>query len=45
MKRKGRAHHIYVLDPGNDPAITVDSGEALVVETWDAFEGVRDPDV
>ena len=45
MKRIGREHHIYVLDPGNDPAITVDSGEELVVETWDAFEGVRDPDV
>ncbi|HIN70956.1 MAG TPA: hypothetical protein EYM98_00085, partial [Dehalococcoidia bacterium] len=41
----GREHHIYVLDPGNDPAITVDSGEELMVETWDAFEGVRDPDV
>lgn len=45
MKRIGREHHIYVLDPGNDPAITVDSGEELMVETWDAFEGVRDPDV
>ena len=45
MKRIGREHHIYVLDPGNDPAITVDSGEEMVVETWDAFEGVRDPDV
>ena len=45
MKRIGREHHIYVLDPGNDPAITVDSGEEVMVETWDAFEGVRDPDV
>ena len=45
MNRIGRKHHIYVLDPGNDPAITVDSGEELMVETWDAFEGVRDPDV
>ena len=45
MKRIGRENHIYVLDPGNDPAITVDSGEELMVETWDAFEGVRDPDV
>ena len=45
MKRIGREHHIYVLDLGNDPAITVDSGEELMVETWDAFEGVRDPDV
>jgi len=28
MKRIGREHHIYVLDPGNDPAITVDSGKS-----------------
>ena len=25
------------------PAITIDSGEDLLVETWDAFEGIRDP--
>jgi amidase len=45
MKRLGREHHIYVLDPNATPAITVDSGEELMVETWDAFEGVRDPEV
>lgn len=45
MKRLGREHHIYVLDPKAAPAITIDSGEELLVETWDAFEGVRDPAV
>lgn len=43
MKRLTREHRIYVLDPDNPPAISVDSGEELMVETWDAFEGVRDP--
>ena len=43
MKRLTRDHKIYVLDPANPPAITIDSGEELVVETWDAFEGIRDP--
>lgn len=45
MKRLGREHHIYVLDPANEPAMNVESGEELMVETWDAFEGVRDPAV
>jgi amidase len=45
MKRLGREHHIYVLEPNATPAITIDSGEELMVETWDAFEGVRDPAV
>ena len=43
MKKLGRQHRIYVLDPDNHPAIAVDSGEELLVETWDAFEGLRDP--
>ena len=43
MKRLGREHHIYVLDAKASPAITIDSGEELMVETWDAFEGIRDP--
>src|SRR5439155_14126453 len=43
MQRLSRDHHIYVLDPAATPAITIDSGEELIVETWDAFEGVRDP--
>ena len=45
MKRLSRDHHIYVLDPEAEPAISIDSGEELLVETWDAFEGVRDPAV
>ncbi len=42
MKKLSRENRIYVLEPGNPPAITIDSGEELMVETWDAFEGVRD---
>ena len=45
MKTLDREHHIYVLEPGATPAITIDSGDELMVETWDAFEGVRDPEV
>src|SRR5688572_19742624 len=43
MKRLERQHHIYVLDPKAEPSIRIDSGEELIVETWDAFEGERDP--
>ena len=43
MKRLSRDQHIYFLDPQGEPAITIDSGEELMVETWDAFEGLRDP--
>ena len=43
MKRISREQRIYVLDPQGEPAITIDSGEELMVETWDAFEGIRDP--
>ena len=43
MKQLSREHHIYSLEPGSEPAITIDSGEELIVETWDAFEGERDP--
>ena len=45
MKRLSRDHHVYVLDPAAKPAMTINSGEELLVETWDAFEGVRDPGV
>ena len=45
MKQLSREQHIFVLDPENEPAITIDSGEELMVETWDAFEGSRDPNV
>ena len=43
MKRLSRDQHIYFLDPQGEPAITIDSREELMVETWDAFEGLRDP--
>ncbi len=43
MELLSREHRIYVLDPSNQPAITIDSGDDLMVETWDAFEGERDP--
>jgi len=43
MKHLGREHHIYILEPQAVPAITIDSGEELIVETWDAFMGERDP--
>ena len=43
MKHIGREHHVYILEPESVPAITIDSGEDLMVETWDAFMGERDP--
>jgi len=43
MRQLSREHHIYALEPHSVPAITIDSGEELMVETWDAFEGERDP--
>lgn len=42
MQRLSRDHHVYFLDPAAAPAITVESGDELEVETWDAFEGLRD---
>ena len=45
MKTLSREQRIYLLDPLGKPAITIDSGEELMVETWDAFEGIRDPEV
>ena len=45
MKSVSRDHRIYVLHPENEPAITIDSGDDLMVETWDAFEGIREPGV
>ena len=44
MKRLSRDHILYYLDPETPPAITINSGEELLVETWDAFEGIRDPE-
>lgn len=43
MKSISRDHRIYVLHPENEPAVTIDSGDDLMVETWDAFEGIREP--
>ena len=43
MKHLSRENRIYFLDPQSEPAITIDSGEELMVETWDAFEGLREP--
>ncbi len=43
MKRLSRDKHIYFLEPEGEAAITIDSGEELIVETWDAFAGLRDP--
>jgi amidase len=40
MKRLGRDKFTIVLDPKLQPAITIASGEELVVETWDAYMGV-----
>ena len=45
MKTLSRGMRVDVLDPQAKPAITIDAGEELMVETWDAFEGIRDPDV
>ena len=41
MKRLTKDKHIYFLDPKNPAAIKIESGEELIVETWDAFEGSR----
>ena len=40
MKRLSREQYTTVLDPSLPAAITIASGEALVVETWDAYKGV-----
>jgi amidase len=45
MRKLGRENLIYFLEPDSPPAITIDSGEELMVETWDAFEGIRDPEI
>jgi len=45
MKQISRENHIYMLEPEASPSIVIDSGDDLMVETWDAFEGERDPAV
>jgi hypothetical protein len=42
-RRPSRITSRLVLDPKAESAITIDSGEELMVETWDALEGERDP--
>jgi amidase len=39
VRRLTRDHFTTVLDPARPPAITLASGESLVVETWDAYKG------
>src|SRR2546425_3741014 len=40
MQRLSRDQYTTVLDPTLPPAVTIASGEELVVETWDAYKGV-----
>jgi amidase len=40
MQRLSRDKYVTVLHPTLSPAITIASGEELVVETWDAYKGV-----
>jgi amidase len=40
MQRLSRDKYTTVLDPKLSPAITIASGEELLVETWDAYMGV-----
>jgi amidase len=42
LQRVSRETRIYTLDPDNRPAAIIRSGDEMMVETWDAFEGVRD---
>ena len=39
MKYLSKEHYTTVLDPRLKPAVTIGSGEELVVQTWDAFMG------
>ena len=40
MQRLSRDHYTTVLDPSLAPALTIASGEEVLVETWDAYKGV-----
>jgi len=44
IKKITHADRIYTLDPQKKPAIYIDSGEELWVDTIDAFEGIREPE-
>ena len=39
MRKLSRDHHIYDLGPHEPPAYEIHLGEAVIVETWDAFAG------
>ena len=39
MKRLTKDQFINTLDPTTEPRLRVESGEEIVVETWDAFMG------
>lgn len=39
MKRISKKNHIHKMSQANEPCIKVESGERLIVETWDALEG------
>jgi len=39
MKRLAKDQYINTLDPRTEPRLRVESGEEIVVETWDAFMG------
>ena len=43
MKSISPGHRIDVLHSENKPTVAIDSGNDLMVETWDAFEGIREP--
>lgn len=45
MKRLNRDMHVFTLEPNVKAAIAVTSGEELIVETWDAFHGQRNPEI
>ena len=45
MKYLSREHSVTTLRPENPAAISIESGEELMVETWDAFTGIRDASV
>ena len=42
MKRLTKDQHVYSLDPNATPAVTIASGEEIIVEAMDAFFGLRD---
>ncbi len=39
MRRLSREKYVYELNAGSEPAYTIDPGETVIVEVWDAFAG------